>query len=106
MRGWAWWEKAVIALVVVLLLIAAHAARAEPGNAPDVKGRFTLVGAGSMHACNNCGYSKDLLVNFAPFVVPGFLSFKLCVAAGRELQARLGTDGYVLDFACVATGRL
>lgn len=92
----------------LLLLVLTAPVQAEPGNAPDTKGRFVLVVAGT---ATDTIFSDGWTVahneqhRIQPFTIPGFTSFYACRGAGLELQARLNTDGYTLDFACIATGR-
>jgi hypothetical protein len=93
---------------ILALLLCSTCVWAEPGNAPDVRGRFVLVVGGTATGKfpgGSWGYKYDIEYRIAPVVIGVFDSFKLCTGAGRELQARLNTDGYVLDFACVAEGR-
>lgn len=93
-------------LAVVFLVSAALcvSALAEPSNAPDVRGRFTLVvseraiGTGNPHPSY-----EDAMLPLT--VIPGFDSFYRCRAAGMELQARMRSDGYVLDFSCLLQGK-
>ena len=101
----------ILALIVVSIRACVQPAHAEPGNAADVKGKFILVVGGTGTGFIPYGTPPfndgkgDIQYRIQPFTIPGFTSFKLCVGAGRELQARLNSDGYILDFACVATGR-
>jgi hypothetical protein len=93
----------MIALALASASRCAHAY--EPGNAPDVRGHFVLVVGGTSILD---GYAQGSPVQrhwLQPFIIPGFTSFKLCVGAGKELQARLNSDGYTLDFSCIATGK-
>lgn len=95
-------------LLLVLLLSATQAARAEAQNAKDVRGRFVLVVFGA------AAYRPPLAISFTgtgryhlPLTVIGtFDSFEFCTSAGRELQARANNGGYTLDFSCLAEGRL
>lgn len=104
LQRWGWLIPSVL---LILGLFASWPAHAEPGNAPDTKGHFVLVVGGSAKTPIGYGYGISLqnFTRIQPFIIVGFQSFKLCVGAGKELQARLNTDGYTLDFACVATGR-
>ena len=97
-------------LFVVLCLIAAWPAHAEPTNAPDVRGNFVLVVGGSWHYSQplgtyNAAGTETSLIQIQPFTVPGFKSYHLCRGAGEELQARFNTDGYTLDFVCLAVSK-
>lgn len=109
----------VMGLIVLGLMASCSPAHAA-GNAADVRGRFVLVLGGTAHntkaSCNPFLDRDDVTscmntpwthyeMRVQPVVVGVFDSFKLCTGAGRELQARLNTDGYTLDFACVAEGR-
>ena len=86
---------------LVLGVIASWPAGAEPTNAPDVRGHFVLVVGGSIKSPMNAEFWNRI----QPFTVTGFTSFYKCRGAGEELQARFNSDGYVLDFVCVATSR-
>ena len=50
------------------------------------------------------GYRRAL-VQQPLTVIPGFDSFYRCRGAGMEMQARLRSDGYVVDFACLLQGK-
>lgn len=103
-------QRLMPSLLLGLLLgvIASWPAGAEPTNAPDVRGKFVLVvgGWGKFPAFAS---GTDILVpqgeaprwNLQPFTLGPFVSFKFCTSAGQQIQARLNSDGYTLDFVCV-----
>ena len=118
LKSWAW-KVSVSMMLCACILPGLHA---EPKNAPDVKGKFTLVvsstvrqpmGERSECATDWCrehsGLPPDgfyrVFVQQPLVVIPGFDSFYRCRAAGMELQARFNTDGYTLDFVCALTGK-
>lgn len=96
------------AAALVLLACILPGLHAEPRNAPDVRGKFTLIVGG--HGRYTLS-GEDLIepregpYNIPLTVIPGFDSFYRCRAAGMELQARFNTDGYTLDFVCALTGK-
>lgn len=94
----------VLGLVILGCMAYCHGAHAEPTNAPDTKGHFVLV-IGGTATWNKPGNSSLAIYRIQPFIVPGFLSFHQCRSAGMELQARLNSDGYTLDFSCIATSK-
>ena len=117
----SWWHlrtprpeigrRAVALLLLASILPGLHA---EPRNAPDVKGKFTLIVAGTKYSdytpgvcspatCDHWFHGRQDRIE--PFQIPGFDSFYRCRAAGMELQARFNTDGYTLDFVCALTGK-
>lgn len=95
-------------ICLALGLTGAIQANSEPSNAPDTRGRFVLVLGGTATGklpSGPMGFPFGMEYRIPPAVIGVFDSFKLCVGAGKELQARFNTDGYTLDFACVAEGR-
>lgn len=107
-RRWAPRAGALIIMGFFLMGASRCAHAYEPSNAADVKGKFTLMVAGSVKQPIGYGYGirDDLLSRLQLTMIPGFSSYHLCRAAGMELQARFNTDGYTLDFVCLLEGKL
>lgn len=98
------------AIILAAWLMSPQTAWCEPENAKDVKGNFTLVVAGT--ATNEQAFGTSMTMHvfevhqrIQPFTITGFKSFQACVGAGKELQARLNTDGYTLDFSCIGVSK-
>lgn len=83
---------------LILGVIASWPAGAEPTNAPDVRGHFVLVVGGTATV-------GQVQSRIQPFTLGPFVSFKYCTSAGQQIQARLNSDGYTLDFVCVPVSK-
>lgn len=94
---------------LILGVIASWPVGAEPTNAPDVRGHFVLVVGGSISGTTDANNSYKVFRNFRyqiqPFTLGPFVSFKYCTSAGQQIQARLNSDGYTLDFVCVPVSK-